>query len=67
MVPQHGPFSLHTMLEGPWLLETTFPTPMVRPLYESQGSSSLQGRGSSLWLVCEAVIGEIVEDNRLRS
>ena len=51
MVPQHGPFSLHTMLEGPWLPKTLFPTPMVRPLDESQGSSPLQSHGS--WLVCE--------------
>ena len=28
--PQHGSFSLHTMLEGPWLHKTAFPTPMVR-------------------------------------
>jgi hypothetical protein len=25
MVPQHGLFSLHTMLDGPWLHKTTFP------------------------------------------
>ena len=48
MVPQHGPFSLHTMLEVPWLPKTAFPTPMVRPLDESQGSSPLQGHGSCL-------------------
>ncbi len=54
MVPQHGPFSLHTMLEGPWLPKTAFPTPMVRPLDESQGSSALQGHGS--WLVCEVAL-----------
>jgi hypothetical protein len=47
MVP--GPFSLHTMLEGPLLHKTSFPTPMVQPLDESQGSSPLQGHGS--WLV----------------
>ena len=51
MVPQHGPFSLHTMLEGPWLHKTTFPTPMVRPLDESQVPSPLQGHGS--WFMCE--------------
>jgi hypothetical protein len=27
MVPQHGPFSLHTMLEGPWLHKTAFQHP----------------------------------------
>ena len=54
MVPQHGPFSLHTMLEGPWLHKTAFPTPMARPSDESQGSSPLQGRGS--WLMCEVAL-----------
>ena len=54
MVPQHGPFSLHTMLEGPWLPKTAFPTPMVRPLDGSQGSSPLQGHNS--WLVCEVAL-----------
>ena len=48
MVPQHGPFSLHTMLEGLWLPKTAFPTPMVWPLDENQGSSPLQGHGSRL-------------------
>ena len=51
MVPQHGPFSLHTMLDGPWLHKTAFPTPMVQPLDESQGASPLHGHGS--WLVCD--------------
>ena len=54
MVPQHGPFSLHTMLEGSWLPKTAFPTPMIWPLDESQGSSPLQGHGS--WLVCEVAV-----------
>ena len=54
MVLQHGPFSLHTMFEGPWLRKTTFPTPMVRPLDESQESSPLQGHGS--WLMCEVAL-----------
>ena len=54
MVLQHGPFSLHTMLEGPWLHKTAFPTPMVRPLDESQGSSPLYGHGS--WLMCEVAL-----------
>ena len=54
MVPQHGPFSLHTMLEGPRLHKTAFPTPMVRPLDESQGSSPLQGHG--YWLMCEVAL-----------
>ena len=54
MVPQHGPFSLHTMLEGPWLHKMAFSTPMIRPLDESQGSSLLQGRGS--WLLCEVAL-----------
>ena len=54
MVPQHGPFSLHTMLEGPWLHIMAFPTPMVWPLDESQGSSPLQGHGS--WLMCEVAL-----------
>ena len=54
MVPQHCPFSLHTMLEGPWLPKTTLPTPMVWPLDESRGSSTLQGHGS--WLVCELAL-----------
>ena len=31
-----------------------FPTPMVRPLDESQGFSPLQGHGS--WLVCEVAL-----------
>jgi hypothetical protein len=51
MVLQHGPFSLHTMLEGSWLHKMAFPTPMVWPLDESQGSSPLQGRSS--WLMCK--------------
>ena len=51
MILQHGPFSLQTMLEGPWLHKITFLTPMVRPLDESRGSSPLQGHGS--WLMCE--------------
>ena len=54
MIPQHGPFSLHPMLDGPWLHKTAFPTPMVRPLDESQGSSPLQGHGS--WLMCEVAL-----------
>jgi hypothetical protein len=54
MVPQHGPFSLHTMLEGPSLHITAFPTHMVRPLDESQGCSPLQGHGS--WLMCEVAL-----------
>ena len=54
MVPQHGPFSLHTMLEGPRLHITAFSTHMVRPLDESQGSSRLQGHGS--WLMCEVAL-----------
>ena len=35
--------------------ETAFPTPIVRPLDESQGSSPLQDHGS--WLVCEVALG----------
>ena len=54
MVRQHGPFSLHTMLEGPWLPKTAFPTPMGRPLDESQGSSLLWGHGS--WFVGEVAL-----------
>ena len=54
MIPQHGMFSLHTMLEGPWLHKTTFSTPMVRPLDESQRSSPLQGHG--YWLMCELAL-----------
>src|SRR6202048_5044981 len=54
MVPQHSSFSLHTMLEGPRLHNMAFPTPMVRPLDESQGSSPLQGHGS--WLMCEVAL-----------
>ena len=54
MVPQHGPFSLHTMLEGPRLHITAFPTLMVWPLDESQGSTPLQGHGS--WLMCEVAL-----------
>jgi len=54
MVPQYGPFSLHTMLEGLWLHITAFPTHMVRPLDESQGSSPLQGHGS--WLMCDVAL-----------
>jgi hypothetical protein len=54
MVPQHGPFSLHTMLEDPLLHIMAFPTPMVRPLDESQGSSPLQGHGS--WLMCKVTL-----------
>ena len=57
MVPQHGPFSLHTMLEGPRLHITAFPTHMVRPLDESQGSSPLQGHGS--WLMCEVALSTV--------
>ena len=54
MVPQHGPFSLHTMLEGPYTPKMTFPTLMVRPLDELKWSSLLQGHGS--WLVCEVAL-----------
>jgi hypothetical protein len=54
MVMQHGPFSLHTMLEGPRLHIMAFPTNLVRPLDKSQGSSPLQGRGS--WLMCEVAL-----------
>ena len=50
----NGPFSFHTMLEGPWLHKTAFPTPMVWPLDEIQGSSPLQGHGS--WLMCEVAL-----------
>ena len=60
MVPQHSSFSLHTMLEGPRLHNMAFPTPMVRPLDESQGSSPLQGHGS--WLVCEVALRPNLED-----
>src|ERR1700738_4297852 len=42
------------MLEGPRLHNMAFPTPMVRPLDESQGSSPLQGHGS--WLMCEVAL-----------
>ena len=54
MVPQHGPFSLHTVLEGPWLHKTAFPTSMVQPLNDSPGSSPLQGHSS--WLTCELAL-----------
>ena len=54
MVPQHGSFSLHTMLEGLRLHKMAFPTPMVWPLDESQGSSPLEGHGS--WLMCEVAL-----------
>jgi len=59
MVPQNGPFSLHTMLEGPRLPITAFPTLMVRPVDESQGSSPLQGHGS--WLMCEVALNVMME------
>ena len=42
------------MLEGPRLHKMAFPTPVVRPLDESQGSSLLQGHGS--WLMCEVAL-----------
>ena len=51
---QHDPFPLHTMFEAPWLHKMAFPTPMARPLDESQGSSPLQGHGS--WLMCEVAL-----------
>ena len=54
MVLQHGPFSFHTMREGPWLHKTTFPTPMVQPLDEIEGSLPLQG--PAFWLVCEVAL-----------
>jgi hypothetical protein len=54
MVLQHDPFSPHTILEGPWQHKTAFPTPMVWPLDENQGSSPLQGHGS--WLMCEVAL-----------
>ena len=47
MVPQHGPFSLHTILEGPSLHQMAFP--MIRPLDDSQGPSPFRGHGP--WLV----------------
>jgi hypothetical protein len=58
MVLKHCSFSLHTTLEGPWLHKTAFPTPMVRLLDESQGSSPLQGHSS--WLMCEVAMSELV-------
>jgi hypothetical protein len=42
------------MVEGPRLHITAFPTLMVRPLDESQGSSPLQGHSS--WLMCEVAL-----------
>ena len=54
MVPQRSPFSLHTMIEGPWLHKTAFPIPIVWPLDESQGFSPLQGHNS--WLMCEVAL-----------
>ena len=54
MILQHDPFSLHTMLEGAWLHKVAFPTPMVWPVDESQGSSPLHGHGS--WLMCEVTL-----------
>ena len=51
MATQHGPFSLHTMFEGLSLHKMAVPTPMVRPLDDSQGPSPCHGHG--LWLVCE--------------
>ena len=53
-IPQHGPFSVHTIAYGPWRHETAFPTPTVRPLDESHGPSPLQGHGS--WLMCEVAL-----------
>ena len=50
MVPQHGLFSLHTILEGPSPYTMAFPTPMVQLSDESQGSSPLQGHGSWLYV-----------------
>ena len=47
------------MLEGPRLREMAFPTPMVWPLDESQGSSPLEGHGS--WLMCEVALIWIVD------
>ena len=46
--------SHYRMLEGTWLHITAFPTHMVRPLDESQGSSPLQGHSS--WLMCEVAL-----------
>jgi hypothetical protein len=61
MVPQHGPFSLHTMLEGMLPCVSAFPTHMVRPLDESQGSSPLQGHNS--WLMFKvALIQSILKE-----
>jgi len=57
MVLQHGPISLHTMLEGPWLHKTAFPIPVVCPLDEGQRSSPLQGHGS--WLKCEVALSNV--------
>ena len=54
MVRLRGSFSLYTMLEGPRLHKMAFPTPVVWPLDESQGSSLLQGHGS--WLMCEVAL-----------
>ena len=54
MVPQHGSFSLHTILEDPGLYKMAFPTSTVQPLDESQGSSPSQGHG--YWLMCEAAL-----------
>ena len=35
---------------------------MVRPLYESQGSSPLQGHGS--WLLCKVALTQHLEEYR---
>ena len=51
MVPQHGPFSLHTMLEGPRLHKMAIPTPTLN---ESQGPLPLHGH--SHWLVCQVAL-----------
>ena len=49
----------HFTLLGPWPHKTAFPTPMVWPLDESQGSSPLQGHGS--WLMCEVALSTKLE------
>jgi hypothetical protein len=46
------------MLESPQLHKMAFPTPMVRPLDESQGPSPLQGHGS--WLMCEVPLNHLM-------
>ena len=53
MVPHHGPFSIHTMLEDPWLHKTTFPS--QHPWY----GLWMRVKGPHYWLMSTQSVGGV--------